>query len=234
MQSRTLSASIQRALLAMAAVSAGALATTSAFAQESEDAAATLDTIEVTGSRLKRADIEGAVPVVVIDRADIDASGDVSVADVLRDSTFASFGNFKPQSGSSAQSFAEIDLRGLGSNRTLVLVDGRRAPKAPFVGSASDVNSIPLAAVERIEILTDGASAIYGSDAIGGVVNIITRKDYNGAEFTYGFSNPSYEGGETEEGSVIFGTSGDRGRLLADVGGVLDSLHAHFSTHRKP
>ena len=152
MQSRTLSASIQRALLAMAAVSAGALATTSAFAQESEVDAATLDTIEVTGSRLKRADIEGAVPV----------------ADVLRDSTFASFGNFKPQSGSSAQSLATIDLRGVGSGRTLVLIDGRRAPTNPMsASSGSDLNSIPLAAVERIEILSDGASAVYGH--VGGV-----------------------------------------------------------------
>jgi iron complex outermembrane receptor protein len=201
----------------LAAGAVGLLAMTSApaFAQESDDEAQDLDRIQVTGSRIKRADIEGALPVTVITREQISASGDVSVAEFLRDTTFNSTGSFRPQSGSSAQSFAEIDLRGLGSNRTLVLVDGRRAPKAPFVGSASDVNSIPLAAVERIEILTDGASAIYGSDAIGGVVNIITRKDYNGAEFTYGFSNPSYEGGETEEGSVIFGTSGDRGRLLA-------------------
>ncbi len=77
-----------------------------------EGEAKTLDRIEVTGSRLKRADVEGAVPVIVIDRASIDATGDVSVADVLRDSTFASFGNFKPQSGSSAQSLASVDLRG--------------------------------------------------------------------------------------------------------------------------
>jgi iron complex outermembrane receptor protein len=207
--------SIRYALLAGSVASLSALAPGAANAQETSDEAQDLDRIQVTGSRIKRADIEGALPVTVITREQIQASGDVSVAEFLRDTTFNSTGSFRPQSGSSAQAFAEIDLRGLGSNRTLVLVDGRRAPKAPFVGSASDVNAIPLAAVERIEILTDGASAIYGSDAIGGVVNIITRKDYNGAEFTYGFSNPSYEGGETEEGSMIFGTSGDRGRLLA-------------------
>src|SRR5690606_36853275 len=116
-------------------------------------------------------------PVIVIDRAQIDGSGDVSVADVLRDTAFASFGNFKPQSGSSAQSLATIDLRGLGSGRTLVLVDGRRAPTNPMsTSSGSDLNAIPLAAVERIELLSDGASDVYGSDAIGGVVNIITRQ----------------------------------------------------------
>ena len=214
MQSRTLSASIQRALLAMAAVSAGALSATSALAQESEDAA-TLDTIEVTGSRLKRADIEGAVPVIVIDRAQIDASGDVSVADVLRDSTFASFGNFKPQSGSSAQSLATIDLRGVGSGRTLVLIDGRRAPTNPMsASSGTDLNAIPLAAVERIEILSDGASAVYGSDAIGGVVNVILRKDFNGAEIRYGIGSTEVKGGDLQDMSVVFGSSSDRTRVI--------------------
>src|SRR5690606_32178773 len=176
----------------------------------------TLDTIEVTGSRLKRADVEGAVPVIVIDRAQIDASGDVSVADVLRDTTFASFGNFKPQSGSSAQSLATIDLRGLGSGRTLVLIDGRRAPTNPMAASSgTDVNAIPLSAVERIEILSDGASAIYGSDAIGGVVNIILRKDFNGVELRYGIANSDVVGGDLEDAAATVGVAGDRGRLIA-------------------
>src|SRR5690606_34502640 len=172
-------------------VGAASLVSGNALAQDNEEGAeeeaTTLDRIQVTGSRLSRADIEGASPVIVIDREAIDASGDVSVADVLRDSTFASFGNFTPQSGSSAQSLATIDLRGLGSGRTLVLIDGRRAPTAPMAASSgTDVNAIPLAAVERIEILSDGASAVYGSDAIGGVVNIILRKDFNGVEVRYG------------------------------------------------
>ena len=125
--------------------SAASLATGNAFAQEaasSDTEAKTLDRIEVTGSRLKRADIEGAVPVIVIDRASIDATGDVSVADVLRDSTFASFGNFKPQSGSSAQSLATINLRGMSSGRTLVLVDGRRAAIGVGTGQGKTARSI--------------------------------------------------------------------------------------------
>lgn len=218
MQFRKLSASIQRALLGVAAVSAGALATTSALAQESKLDAATLDTVEVTGSRLKRADIEGAVPLIVIDRAAIDASGDVSVAEVLRDTTFASFGNFKPQSGSSAQSLATIDLRGTGSGRTLVLIDGRRAPTNPMsASSGSDLNAIPLAAVERIEILSDGASAVYGSDAIGGVVNIIMRKDFNGAEIRYGVGSTEVKGGDLQDMSLVFGSSSDRTRVIGGV-----------------
>lgn len=201
--------------------SAATLVSGNVVAQETADEATTLDRVEVTGSRLKRADIEGAVPVVVIDRATIDASGDVSVADVLRDSTFASFGNFKPQSGSSAQSLASIDLRGVGSGRTLVLIDGRRAPTNPMsASSGTDVNAIPLAAVERIEILSDGASAVYGSDAIGGVVNIILRKDFNGAELRYGIGDAKVQGGDLEDASAVFGVASDRGRL---VGGASKS-----------
>ncbi|NLW97071.1 TonB-dependent receptor plug domain-containing protein [Luteimonas wenzhouensis] len=174
----------------------------------------TLDRLQVTGSRIRRADIEGAVPLTVIDRAAIDASGDVSVAEVLRDSTFSSFGNFRPRSGSSAQATADVDLRGIGSDRTLVLIDGRRVPYAPSTGESADLNTIPLAAVERIEILSDGASALYGSDAIGGVVNIILRKDFEGVEVRYGIGNPKVRGGDTEEASLVFGTSSDRGSLL--------------------
>ena len=196
---------------------AGVVLAPAAFAQDAkkDEEAKTLDRIEVTGSRLKRAEIEGAVPVIVIDRASIDATGDVSVADVLRDSTFASFGNFRPQSGSSAQSLATVDLRGLGSGRTLVLIDGRRAPTNPMsASSGSDLNAIPLAAVERIEILSDGASAVYGSDAIGGVVNVILRKDFNGAELRYGYGATNVTGGDLEDVSAVFGTSSDRGRLI--------------------
>ncbi|GAB3728907.1 TonB-dependent receptor [Luteimonas pelagia] len=205
-------------------VGAASLVSGNALAQddqeeESDQQATTLDRIQVTGSRLTRADIEGAVPVVTIDREDIDVSGDVSVADVLRDTTFASFGNFKPQSGSSAQALATIDLRGLGSGRTLVLIDGRRAPTSPMAASSGvDVNAIPLAAVERIEILSDGASAVYGSDAIGGVVNIILRKDFDGAELRYGIGQTKVTGGDTEEASAVFGATSERGRIVGGAG----------------
>jgi len=200
-------------------VGAASLVSGNALAQDNDEDgtedATTLDRIQVTGSRLSRADIEGASPVIVIDREDIDATGDVSVAEVLRDSTFSSFGNFRPQSGSSAQSLATIDLRGLGSGRTLVLVDGRRAPTNPMsASSGSDLNAIPLAAVERIEILSDGASAVYGSDAIGGVVNIILRKDYDGVELRYGIGQTEVTGGDLEDASVVFGVSSDRGSLI--------------------
>lgn len=182
--------------------------------QQQQEEVKSLERVVVVGSRVKRADIEGALPVTVIDRQQIDATGKTSIADVLRDTTFASFGNFRPQSGSSAQALADIDLRGLGSGRTLVLIDGRRVPKAPFADSSQDLNAIPTGAVERIEILSDGASAVYGSDAIGGVVNIVLRKDFEGAEVRVGFGNTEVNGGDTHEYAVTFGTAGERGRLL--------------------
>ncbi len=201
----------------LAAGAVGLLGLTAAPAIAQDDDAATLDRIEVTGSRIKRADVEGALPVTVISRDQIDVSGDISVADFLRNTTFNSFGSFRPQSGSSAQAVANVSLRGVGAARTLILIDGRRAPTAPSLGQTQDLNTIPLAAVERIEVLSDGASAVYGSDAIGGVINIITRRDFNGVEMTIGMGNPKRDGGETEEGSVIFGAAGDRGTMLAGV-----------------
>ena len=190
-----------------------------AFAQDADEQqstqATTLDRIEVTGSRIKRAEIEGALPVTVIDRVQLEASGDVSVADFLRDTTFNSFGSYQTTSGSSGGGASTISLRGLGSARTLILIDGRRAPTAPMLGQGQDLNSIPMAAVERIEMLSDGASAVYGSDALGGVINIITRRDYDGMEVTMGVGRPTEAGGDTEEYSLIIGASGDRARVLA-------------------
>ena len=213
---KQLSGAIRFALFAGAA----SMLAAPAFAQDADQddsKVVTTDRIQVTGSRIATANVEGSLPVTVITRAEMDASGDVSVSEFLRSTTFNSFGSVKPQSGSSAQSVATVNLRGLGSARTLVLIDGRRAPVSPTLGQGQDLNSIPLAAVERIEILRDGASAVYGSDAIGGVVNIITRRDFSGVEARYGFGRPSREGGDTEEGSLIFGASGDRGSLMGGM-----------------
>jgi iron complex outermembrane receptor protein len=206
--------------LAIAFGAASAFAGT-AVAQEAqqEEEAAKVERIEVTGSRIKRTDLEGALPVTVIDREMIDMSGQLSVSDLLRGTTFNSTGSFRPQSGSSAQGTASINLRGLGADRTLVLVDGRRLPKSPSTGATQDLNSIPIGAVERVEILSDGASAMYGSDAMGGVVNIITRKDFNGVEFNVSAGQASVpaEGGDTESGSVVFGSSTAKTSLIGGV-----------------
>lgn len=206
----------QRTKIAVAV--AVAISSMTAFAQTAEQPVeAAIQKVEVTGSRIKRAAAEGALPVTVVTRQQLEDSGSVTIAEFIRTSTFSSSGQFRPQSGSSAQSWSGANLRGLGSSRTLVLVDGRRVAKAPNVGDAADMNSIPMAAVERIEILTDGASAIYGSEAIGGVINIILRKDFDGVHLMVGKTNPEIKGGDREEGSAIMGMTGEKGRIIAGV-----------------
>ncbi|MFQ6371515.1 TonB-dependent receptor plug domain-containing protein [Shewanella sp. YIC-542] len=214
-----LAKSIRFALLGSVVTGVFASGFAAAADDTDKDKQAKVERIEVTGSRIKRTDLEGSVPVTVIDRDAIDMSGQTSVTDLLRNTTFNSTGSFRPQSGSSAQGTASLDLRGLGASRTLILVDGKRLTMSPSTGSSQDLNAIPLGAVERIEILTDGASAIYGSDAIGGVVNVITRKDFNGAQISLTKGSPSIpaDGGDTSAGSVLFGSSGDTTRLLGGV-----------------
>lgn len=200
MRKRALSASIHCAL---------ALALSSPLAL----AASAADPATTTVSRLAQS--PEAFPVVVIDRAQIDASGHMLLADLLRDLPQASFGNFRPQSGSSAQGIATVDLRGLGSGRTLVLVDGRRV--SPSVASASfgaDLNLVPLAMVERIEIHAGGASAVHGQDAVGGVVNLVTRREFEGVELRVGHGASEVRGGDLDEMSMVFGAGSERTRLV--------------------
>lgn len=169
----------------------------------------------VTGSRIKRIDLEEARPVVVITREEIELSGQESVADVLRNSPINTFGSSREVSGNSFVGQATIDLHGIGSTRSLVLLDGRRAPRSPVTANqANDLNIIPLSAVDRIEILTDSASAIYGSDAIGGVINVILRKDYDGLEVGTSLQRPTREGADSDAGVITIGGSTNRGRFL--------------------
>lgn len=225
---RNLLSSAVRTCLVMGAVGVASF-TAPAFAQD-KDKAQRMDDVVVTGTSIKRAEVEGALPVTVLDRQQLQTSGEVSVADFLRETNFNSFGSYQSTSGSSGQGATTINLRGLGSERTLVLVDGRRAPVAPMLGSGQDLNSIPMAAVERIEVLTDGASSIYGSDAIAGVVNVITRKDYDGVEFSIGMGRPTEAGGDTEEMSLVMGTTSDNGRVL--VGASSSSRDVVFTRDR--
>ncbi|MGR6501801.1 TonB-dependent receptor plug domain-containing protein [Shewanella sp. Koi 1] len=180
-----------------------------------EASAEKVERIEVTGSRIKRSDLEGASPVTTISSEDMKMEGNLTVADALRNSNLNTFGSFSERSGSSAQSQATIDLRGAGSDRTLVLIDGKRFPGSPTLGGGSaNLNAIPMAAVERIEILTDGASSTYGSDAIAGVVNIIMKKNYQGIEFNVGSGSREADGGQTsKEFSVVAGYQMDKGNI---------------------
>lgn len=207
-----LSEAVRFGLTAGAIGLVGAVATP-AFAQESDDAA-TLDRIEVTGSRIKRAEIEGPSPITVINRADIDVSGELSIADFLRNNVYNQFGSARESSGSATGSFASVSLRGLGSQYTLVLLDGRRMTSSPTQGGgAQNINLIPIAAVERIEILREGAGAIYGSDAIGGVINVILRKDYEGLVISGGMERPTGAGPDANSMAITGGISSDRGNI---------------------
>ena len=169
-----------------------------------------LEKIEVTGSHIKQVEREGRTPVLTLDRAYLEKTGYNAVGDVLRDLSANSFGSWREQSGDSAGGIAEVSLRGLGATRTLILINGRRTAKDGTRGS-TDLNLIPLAAIERIDILKDSSSAIYGTDAVGGVVNIITKKHYSGVVFSASRSKAELKGGDKMTVSGVIGgnNSGD-------------------------
>lgn len=170
----------------------------------------------LTGTRLNQTQNSS---VIIFTREQILQSGESNAVDFIRNLPINTSGSFRPQSGSSAQGDATVSLRGFGSARNLVLIDGRRMPKSPSFPGSNNLSLIPMGAIERIEILPIGGSAIYGSDAVGGVVNIITRTEFQGVEIMIGGAEVSIpkNGGEREEGSVVFGTKSDRLSLVAGI-----------------
>ena len=173
--------------------------------------ASTLQTVVVTGSHIRRVDLETASPVVTIDRAAIQASGKLTLGDLVQQLPSMTGGNVNPQvNNSGGKGNSTINLRGMGSNRTLILVDGQRLLSA-------DPNAIPADAIQRIEVLTTGASAVYGSDAIGGVVNFILRKDYQGATFTTNFGESDHNDGAQSGYTFTFGQASDKGSIMGGL-----------------
>ena len=169
-----------------------ALTTVSVHAQTTDPAlpvAQKIEKIEITGSSIKRIEGETALPVQVISREDIIRGGSTNAAELLSKISAnsaaltdgASFSDIAGQRG-----FSGANLRGIGVSSTLILLNGRRMANFASPGGASgvDLNSIPTAAIERVEVLKDGASAIYGTDAISGVINFITRRDYQGVDLS--------------------------------------------------
>lgn len=179
--------------------------------------AQTTQSIEVTGSRIKRVDAETSQPIFVLDKADIQAQGLTTIGDIIQNiTTNGSTLNSTFNNGGNGET--RVSLRNLGSNRTLVLVNGKRWVGG--LGGAVDLNTIPSAAVERIEVLKDGASVTYGSDAIAGVVNVILRNDFEGAEFN-GYYGMFDEGdGKRQAFDIAVGSSGKRFRALLGMGYV--------------
>ncbi len=175
--------------------------------QAQQDGSARVERVEVTGSRIKRIDSESASALQLITREDIERSGAQTANDVLRNLAAGNAGGYSTE-GVPDQSFggSGISLRGLGAGSTLVLVNGRRV--APFgYGAASfvDTNAIPAEAIERIETLLDGASAIYGADAIAGVVNIILRKNFKGVVASAAAGQTAYHDGDTRRLALNIG-----------------------------
>ena len=189
-----------------------------AFAQTDGEEAA-VEEITVTGSRIKRTTGQDSQEIITISAEDMKVSGDISVADALRTSTLNSLGSFRESSGSSAQSNATVNLRGAGASRTLVLVNGRRVVGSASLGGGGSVNlnMIPFAFVERLEIVADGASAVYGSDAVAGVINVILKKGYDGVSFTARRGDRSEDDGSTQSFSFLTGAEGDRGSVTFGI-----------------
>ncbi len=231
---KKLSSAVRLALSLGAVIAVGASST--AFAQDTSNStqdaantkqAQTLQTVVVTGSHIRRVDLETSNPVVVVDAAQIKATGKMTLGDVLQSLPAVTGGNTNPQvnnSGGSGQS--SIGLRGLGSQRTLVLINGKRIIN-------QDVNSIPADMIERVEVLTDGASSVYGSDAIGGVVNFILKSDYQGAQASVNYGESDHNDGASRGATFTFGQTSDKGSIIAGIDynksdGILAS-HRKFS-----
>lgn len=177
-----------------------------------------VERIEVTGSHIKRTDMEGPSPVQTLSAADLAATGSTDLIGALQKLPVSGAGTFSTQGNSSddtANGGSSVALRGLGASSTLVLINGRRVAVSPFAKdietSFVDLNTIPVSAVKRIDILKDGASATYGSDAVAGVINIILRDDIEGFEVAGKIADTADGGGEEQNFTILWGSSNDKG-----------------------
>jgi outer membrane receptor protein involved in Fe transport len=221
-----------RSALRLASLPVGiatALAAPLAVAQETPPAAppttapaeqepTTLDRIEVTGSRIRRVDAENASPVVTIDREAIEKTGKLTIGDLVQELPNVAGAATNPTVNNGGGAGAStVSLRGFGSQRTLVLINGRRVVHVGGTDGGADVNAIPASAVERIEVLTAGASSVYGSDAVAGVVNFIMRKDFEGLQASIDYGISDRQDGQRQGGSITFGQVGEKGNIIAGV-----------------
>jgi iron complex outermembrane recepter protein len=190
------------------------LIATALSAQEAatDPGATQLDEVIVTGSRLPSTGLRTSAPVTVLDRSEIEATGSSSVGELLRELPVAT-ASASDTAGRGNGGAATVALRGLSAVNTLVLINGRRV-LSNNEGGTVDLNSIPFEAVERVEVLQDGASAIYGSDAIAGVVNIIMRRDFDGLMVKGGYGVSSRSDLANRELSATFGQKGDDGGFV--------------------
>ncbi|MDE3271108.1 TonB-dependent receptor plug domain-containing protein [Pseudoalteromonas sp. G4] len=175
-----------------------------------------VERIEITGSHIKRTDLEGPSPVATLTAEDIQKSGVTDLISLFTKLPISGQGTFSTQANSSddtANGGSSVSLRGLGADSTLILINGRRVSVSPFAKgidtSFVDINNIPLSAIKRVDILKDGASATYGSDAVAGVINIILRDDVEGAEVSAKFGTTADGGGDEQSVNLVFGNQTD-------------------------
>ncbi|MCP4320853.1 MAG: TonB-dependent receptor, partial [Alteromonadales bacterium] len=175
-----------------------------------------VERIEITGSHIKRTSMEGPSPVSSLSQEDIQKSGVTDLISLFTKLPISGQGTFSTQANSSddtANGGSSVSLRGLGADSTLILINGRRVSVSPFAKGIDtafvDINNIPLAAIKRVDILKDGASATYGSDAVAGVINIVLRDDVDGAELTAKMGATADGGGEEQSVNLVFGNSTD-------------------------
>ncbi len=202
------------------ASAATALPALPALAQETDSAARPIEEVVITGSRIRRVDEETASPVFVMDAGTIANSGVQTMGDLMMRVPAISGAATNPQvnnGGGTGES--NVELRGLGAQRTLVLLNGRRINVLGANGttSAVDINMIPINMIERVEVLKEGAGAVYGSDAIAGVVNFITKKNFDGAEVNVEYGQTGESDGERQSASLTLGTSGDKLSVMFGV-----------------
>lgn len=208
--------------LSLLVVALFTLPATDAFAQEAQEPDDEVDfvaeEVTVTGSRIRGEAAESTAPVVILAKTEIQEKGLASIGDVLQTLTVQS-NAINTQANNGGDGSTRISLRGLGAGRTLVLVNGRRfVPGGTGANSSVDLNSIPASVIERIEVLKDGASAVYGSDAVGGVVNVITRSDLDGVEFEYYQGVSGAGDGDVIDASITAGLRSGRGSILFSAG----------------
>ena len=220
MKERVIAQSLRLVFSGAAVVTSYGFAT-AAMAQEQDVQQAAMQRVEITGSAIKRTASETALPISVLTRADLERTGATTAQDLvtLIPSNFG--GTVLAQNVGSTGNPSTANLRGLGSQYTLVLLNGRRVANYAFGSNPVDLNSIPLSAIERIEVLRDGASAIYGADAVAGVINFILRKDYQGAEVSAYGTKVQEKGG----GSRSFNFTGGYGDLATQRFNVLLSAN---------
>ncbi|MEM5499252.1 TonB-dependent receptor [Paraglaciecola mesophila] len=176
-----------------------------------------IERVEVTGSHIRRGDLEGPSPVTSLSAEDISKTGVTDLIGLFTKLPIAGQGTFSTQGNSSdgtGNGGSSVSLRGLGADSTLILVNGRRVSVSPFANSIDtafvDINNIPLSAIKRVDILKDGASATYGSDAIAGVINIIMKDDFDGLELSGKYGDTADGGGAESNASLLFGTSSEK------------------------